>query len=97
VKRLDIQAAARNDLRDIYLYSVDEFGQRTAEAYLNGLRKRFDLLSGEPLIGVVYPDIVPEMRVFGYRSHRIFYRVEPKALLVVRVLHKMRDFVAVFG
>ena len=97
MKRLDIQAAARKDLRDIYRYSVDEFGQRVAETYLNGLRERFDLLSGEPLIGVIYPDIVPEMRVFGYRSYRIFYRVEPEALLVVRVLHKMRGFGAAFG
>lgn len=38
VKRLDIKAAARAELSQIYEYSVAEFGWQVADAYLLGLR-----------------------------------------------------------
>jgi toxin ParE1/3/4 len=97
VKRLDIKAAARAELTQIYEYSVAEFGWQVAETYMSGLRGAFDRLLEFPLIGPVYPDVNPEVRFLLYRSHRIFYRIEGDLVLIVRVLHKHRDVRAVFG
>jgi toxin ParE1/3/4 len=97
VLRLDIKAAARAELAQIYDYSVAEFGLLVAETYMAGLRGAFDRLLEFPLIGPVFPDIEPEVRVFLQRSHRIFYRIEGDIVLIVRVLHKHRDVRAVFG
>ncbi len=97
MKRLDIKAAARAELAQIYEFSVAEFGWQIAEAYLTGLRGAFDRLLEFPMIGPVYPDVTPEVRVIHHRSHRIFYRIEGDMVLIVRVLHKHRDMRAVFG
>jgi toxin ParE1/3/4 len=97
VLRLDIKAVARAELRSIYDFSVAEFGTLVAEAYLTGLRQAFDRILEFPRIGSVFPDVVPEVRVFSYRSHRIFYQIDRDMVLVVRVLHSRRDAVAVFG
>ncbi len=97
VKRLDIKAAARAELAQIYEFSVAEFGWQVAEAYMIGLRQAFDRLLEFPFLGPVYPDVTPEVRVFLHRSHRIFYRIEGDLVLIVRVLHKHRDLRSVFG
>jgi toxin ParE1/3/4 len=97
VKRLDIKAAARAELAQIYDFSREEFGMDVAEAYMAGLRGAFDRLLEFPLLGPVYAGVTPEVRLFLHRSHRIFYRVEKDVVLIVRVLHKRRDVRAVFG
>ena len=97
VKRLDIKATARAELAQIYDYSVAEFGPKVAEAYLTGLRNTFDRLLEFPFIGTIYPDVTPDVRVTIHRSHRVFYRIDGDEILIVRILHKMRDARAVFG
>ena len=97
MKRLDIKAAARAELAQIYDYSCAEFGREVAEAYMVGLRGTFDRLLEYPLIGPVYAGVKPEMRVFLYRSHRIFYQLDGDLVLIVRILHKWRDARAAFG
>ena len=96
VKRLDIKATARAELAQIYDYSVAEFGPKVAEAYLTGLRNTFDRLLEFPFMGTIYPDVTPEVRVTIHRSHRVFYRIDGDEILIVRILHKMRDARAVF-
>jgi toxin ParE1/3/4 len=96
VKRLDIKATARAELAQIYDYSVAEFGREVAEVYLEGLRVTVDRLLEFPFMGAIYPDVKPEVRVMLHRSHRVFYRIEGEMILIVRILHKMRDARAVF-
>lgn len=58
---------------------------------MRGLRGCFDRLIDYPEIAPIYPGVRPQMRVFHYRSHCIFYRVEGERIIVVRVLHARRD------
>ena len=94
--RLDIKAAARAELRNIYEFSVAEFGTRVAETYLTGLRSAFDRILEFPGIGPVYPDVVPEVRSLAYRSHRIFYQLDGDLILIVRVLHHRQSAARAF-
>jgi toxin ParE1/3/4 len=91
VRRLDLQPAARADLRSIYEFSVERFGRRVAETYLTGLRCAFDRVLEFPMIAPVYADVAPEIHVLHHRSHRIFYRIDGETILIVRVLHASRD------
>ena len=91
MKRLELKAAARAELREIYEFSVAEFGLRVAEIYLNGLRAAFDRILEYPAAGRVYPGVTPETRVLNCRQHRVFYQVSDDAILIVRVLHGRRD------
>ena len=97
MRRLDVKAAARAELRNIYDFSVLEFGTRVAEAYLTGLRNAFDRILEYPRIGPVCPRVVPEIRVFAYRSHRIFYHTDSDTIMIVRVLHSRQDAGAALG
>lgn len=88
---LRIADAAREDLRDIRAYSKSASGPRIARAYVEGLRERFALLRSRPLIGLDEADLGIGLRSLGYRSHRVYYRVETDTVLIVRILHHARD------
>ena len=89
--RARIAPAARDDLRDIRIYSKSAFGAVTARAYMLGLRDVLALTAAQPLIGIAEHDLGAEMRSFAYRSHRIYFRLDQTGILVVRILHHARD------
>jgi len=91
VASLRIAQAAREDLREIRMYSKSAFGARVARNYLEGLRHVISLLRRRPAAGVVEDDLGEGMRGFTYRSHRIYYRLDAEGVLIVRILHHARD------
>lgn len=95
--RLRTAPAAREDIREIRKYSKAVFGPAVARQYLEGLSAIFALLEERPLAGPIEGDLGIGIRSFGYRSHRIYDRVEGDGLLVLRILHHMRDVVGAFG
>ncbi len=95
--RLRTAPAAHQDIQGIRTYSKSAFGPRTAKEYLDGLSAVFALLEARPLAGVAEEDLGEGMRSFGFRSHRIYYRLDGDELLVVRVLHYARDVAGAFG
>lgn len=91
MRQLDIKAAARSDLQDIYQCSAAEFGIDAAESYLKGLRSSFDRLLEHPFAGRVFTGVNPTLRVLIHRRHQVFYQLEGNLILIVRVLHVRRD------
>jgi toxin ParE1/3/4 len=91
VARLRLAPAAREDLRDIRIYSKAAFGAKVARDYLEGLRAVFALLRDRPLAGMAEDDLGEGIRGFAYRSHRLYYRVALDGVLIVRILHHARD------
>ncbi len=90
-----IAPAARADLRDIRVYSKAAFGAAVARRYLAGLRNALTLLRDRPNAGAPEHDLGDGMRGFAYRSHRIYYRLDERGLLIVRILHHARDAAAI--
>jgi toxin ParE1/3/4 len=89
--RLELTPRARADLADILDYSVVEFGEAVAIAYVEGFQDSFALLLQNPKIGPAVPDDIKGRRMFRHRSHFIYYRLDGKNLRILRVLHKARD------
>ena len=89
--RLTIASGARTDLRDIRHYSKAVFGPVVARAYLEGLRERFVSILTRPLAGRSEADIGDDIRSVGYRSHRIYYKVEGQGVTIIRLLHHAQD------
>ena len=89
--RLRLSAAAKDDLRDIRIYSKAVFGLPVAKDYMSGLRRIFGLLRERPMVGASDAELGENMRKFTYRSHRVFYRVEGRDVLIVRILHHAQD------
>lgn len=95
--RLVVGLVAQADLRDIRRFSQAAFGVRRTCAYLVGLRAAFEMILERPSVGRPERDLGDGMRSFGYRSHRIYYRVQEDGARIVRILHHAREIDQAFG
>ena len=93
VKRLELSIAADADLFDILAYGTAIHGEAASDAYYLGLTGAFDLLCAHPEAGPVDEESGLGLRRWHYRKHRIFYRVDADAILIVRVFHAAADAV----
>lgn len=84
---LDLSPAARADLVDIRVYSVDQFGGEIADSYFLGFEAAFALLRQHPLAGASRPELGNTIRCLVHRRHRIFYTFEGELVLIVRIVH----------
>jgi len=89
--RLKLLAKAREDMIHLRRYSRREFGAAAADWLVDDLKRVFRLLKDHPLAGSECSEIAAGLRLFPTRGHRIFYRVGPEAIEVVRVLHHSRE------
>lgn len=89
--RVRLTEAARDDLRDIRVYSKAAHGTTATRAYLLGLRATFTMLGDHPLAGAEAVELAAELRSFAYRSHRIYYRPDVQGIVILRILHLARD------
>jgi len=77
-----------SDLADIFDYTVDTWGERQAEIYLEELAKCFERLADLPGLGRPCDLIYPGIRRFEQGKHVIFYRQERKGIVISRILHQ---------
>lgn len=67
---------ARADLLDIYeLIGIEQPG--AAERYFDRIEALVGLLQEQPRLGVLRPDIAPDLRMLVERPYLILYRIEP--------------------
>ncbi len=82
---------ADEDLKRIYIYSLENFGLKQALIYKTELGEQFLALCNNPEIGVAYDQIKQGLRRYVYQSHSIYYQIEDSYILVVRVLGNRQD------
>ena len=88
---LELTPLALRDLEEIDRDGARDFGSRAADAYAAGLRRAFDLLELYPNSSPARPDFGEGLRSRAYRAHRILYTFDGDTVLVVRILHHLRD------
>lgn len=86
-----VLAAARRDLREIWYFGCDRWGERPTDAYSDTLDAMIGSLGENPLKGPMAPEIGFGLRRMVVRSHVVFYQVIGDAVEVVRVLHQSVD------
>lgn len=91
VIELRLSSAARADLVGIRIYSNQQFGGDTADAYFLGFDDAFDLLGRHPKAGEAKAKLGKGIRCLMHRKHRIFYQVDGEVVLIVRVVHHAMD------
>lgn len=79
-------AAARRDVMEVMHYIALD-SARAAEAWLEGLYKRYDLLAQMPNSGRERPDFGADLRSIPFGNYLIFYRVMESHIEIVRVWH----------
>ncbi|WP_331344325.1 type II toxin-antitoxin system RelE/ParE family toxin [Cellvibrio sp. UBA7661] len=89
--QLIIAPAAKADLKEIYQYGLRLWGQTQSNHYLEILKEKFWSLTEQPLMGTERPELLDGTRSLPIESHVLFYRVTPKSVEIIRVLHARQD------
>lgn len=80
------------DLKDIGLYTLENWGREQRNLYLQMLDVSFQQLASNPLLGKDCRDIRNGYRKFNAGSHVIFYRQKSSdSIEIVRILHGRMD------
>jgi|694.fasta_scaffold102454_3 toxin ParE1/3/4 len=89
-----ISPKAEEDLVDILVYSLENFGEQKALEYLKSLKESFQNLSQNPEIGRKLDYLDLNYSVFFYNGQAVFYNFE-KSLEVIRIIHESKDYMAI--
>ena len=85
---LVIRPRARIDLKGIWRYSLEQWGEAQADRYLRDLEREIRGLPRFPELGVSYEHVRAGYRALHVNRHLIFYRSLDGRLEIVRVLHE---------
>ncbi|MEI9927049.1 MAG: type II toxin-antitoxin system RelE/ParE family toxin [Sphingomonas sp.] len=83
---------AEEDIIDVYVWSVAEFGIGQADRYHAGLEHAFRFISENPHATRERSEIEPPVRAYRYRSHLVVYRVDGADVMILRVRHGREDW-----
>ena len=88
---LNLTATAKQDLHDIYTYSLEKWGKKQADEYLKQLENSFYLLLDNPYLGKQRNDLKQGYRSLLTKKHSIFYKISNNEIIVLRILHIRMD------
>ena len=80
--------AAEADLMSIGMYTVRTWGLAQSERYLNDLEACCRRLADDPAAGRSCDHVRPGLRRMEQGKHVVFFRREPRGILVFRILHE---------
>ncbi len=83
---------ADEDIIDIYVRGVQDFGVPAAEHYLVKLRSTFESLADFPRMSRLLKEFRPPLRAHPCGSHMIFYNEVQNGVLILRVLGGNQDW-----
>lgn len=85
------QELAEKDLKGIWLYSFENWGETQADKYYDELDEGFKTLCHNPEIGKDRGSIRKGYRSFQINRHVVYYKVTASTIHIIRVLHESMD------
>lgn len=82
---------AREDLKQIWRYTCQTWGEAQADRYLDDLGLTIERLAKNPALGSAREHVRPGYRAMLCGHHLIYYTVQTNAIRIVRVLHERVD------
>lgn len=95
-RRVVLSPEARSDLRDVLLYTEQQWGLVQQHSFNAQLKAAFAHLARYPDLGVLRPEFGPRLRGRRVGQHVIIYQPSEDEVLIVRILHARRDLQAEF-
>jgi toxin ParE1/3/4 len=86
-----IRPRARDDLKAIWRYTFQQWGERQADLYLQQVDDAVRNLAEFPELGVPCDHIRAGYRKLQVNRHLIFYRLPGQRIEIIRVLHQAMD------
>ncbi|MEO1482066.1 MAG: type II toxin-antitoxin system RelE/ParE family toxin [Myxococcota bacterium] len=85
---------ARDDLIDIYIYTLERWDEQQADRYVASLYAIFGKLRASS--GRARPEVYEGIRSVNNGTHVVFFMLYGDEIAVVRVLHGARDIERLF-
>ncbi len=82
---------AQKSLKNIRAYSLETFGKKRTNAYLQALRDRMIMLAEAPSKGKERDEIKAGYYSFYEGSHTIYYRIADTHIDIIDILHQKMD------
>lgn len=96
MSRYRLSPEARDDLRDIRQYLINEAGLGVARRVMRDIATALELLSARPGLGHVRQELTDEpVKFWQVFSYLLIYDPVSRLIGVVRVLHSARDIPAI--
>lgn len=89
---LEFTDAAVSDLRCIRNYTLEKWGERQEQIYLDAMWDRFEEILAEPDRWRCREDLFPGCQLAAQGKHVILFRIRGKTLQIVRILHSAMDY-----
>ena len=77
---------AKEDLKRIYVYGFNEYGEAKADSYYHGFFDMFDKIIANPFLYQPVDHIRPRYRRCPYSSDSIYYRVNGQTVEIMAIL-----------
>lgn len=98
MKPFQLTLKAKEDLRDIALFTERRWGRDQRNLYIKQFDESFWLLAENPDIGRSCDEIKQGYHKFPQGSHLIFYTLMGnQQIKIVRILHKSMDVTPILG
>jgi toxin ParE1/3/4 len=98
MKPFTLTITAKNDLKDVAIFTARRWGKDQRNIYLKQFDDSFWLLAENPDIGKGCDEIRNGYRKFPQGSHVIFYKqTGSQQIQIIRILHKSMDISPIFG
>ena len=81
---------AEKQIRDIWRYIASD-SRSAADGVLAQIRSRIAIAVDNPAMGVIRPDLGRDRRVLVIGSYLVVYEPHPVGILVLAVVHGMRE------
>ncbi|MBN4063816.1 type II toxin-antitoxin system RelE/ParE family toxin [Cardiobacterium sp. AH-315-I02] len=86
-----IRPLARNDIKKIWRYTYNNWGEKQADFYANALGQAIEEMIENPEIGNSIEHIRKGYRLYHFKHHFVIYRLSLTVIDVVRVLGENMD------
>jgi toxin ParE1/3/4 len=84
--KLRLSNSAKEDLRRIYLYGADKFGEALADEYFHAFFSTFDIITKNPFLYQSIDHIRPGYRRCPCGADSIYYRINDNTVEIMAVL-----------
>jgi toxin ParE1/3/4 len=85
---------ARQDLEEIFQYTLEQWSLQQANEYYNHIIACFPDLASGIRHGRRIDNIKPGYLILPFQSHFIIYKSDARALTIIRILHRRMNIAA---
>ena len=88
--RYELSRRARSDIKEIIRYTLEYFGRKQADDYVDGLYYSFKLVEDNPRLGQSIGQ-GENLRRYIYRSHYVFYEIRGKVIRIATIRNTRQE------